>query len=353
VFSGAFYSKSHNKVMYVTGDVRTMNANAQWPVLSFNDLRPAKPNMARLYVAGGSMTITNQSLNLSRKDACFRVAEGASLIFLNGPNAKYQWTQAPSRIVVDGTMDVRAPFVGGCDQVYGGSGTLKLASLSPSTASSCVMLTDSLTVESPGEWPTVDSDGADTPLILEARSGRPVVHAESGWAYGPASGTTTTTAAADRAAYVHDGATLAVEPGGGIATFVDPVDGAGTLEITNGTLKVTGGISSETSLAVAANGTFAWDEATAVAGLTAAAGGTLAYYGEPLTVSGDVSLAGVVIQDADGVAEASGWHRVLVAKSFDGDPVIPSIWETRIVELDGGMVAFEVHAERGTLIIVR
>ena len=130
--------------------------------------------------------------------------------------------------------------------------------------------------------------------------------------------------------------------------------GPGTLEITNGTLRVTGGIASETSLAVAANATFAWDADTEVAGLAVATGGTLSFAGGVLAVADDVSVADVTLQDAgNALAGGSGWHRVLVAKSVAGEPVMPPSWEARLVSLDGGRVALELHDVRGTCIIFR
>ena len=265
----------------------------------------------------------------------------------------YQWTAKPARIVLDGTLDLQAPFVGGADQSYGGEGTLKIVSLKPSTAASRINLSDTLTVEAPASWPTVDADGAETPLTLGASSGRPVIRAANGWTYGPAEGVEVSPSA-DRAAYIRAGATLAVEPGGGVATFADPVSGPGTLEITNGALRVTGGIAPETSLAVAANAAFTWDADTEVAGLSVAPGGTLAFARGVLAVADDVSLADVTLRDAGNVlAGGSGWHRVLVAKSVAGEPVMPPSWEARLVSLDGGRVALELHDVRGTMLIFR
>ena len=355
VVSGTLASKYDSCVMQVSGDVRTTHANAQFPKLSFITLSPAKPNRSRLFVAGGALTFTSQEAALNRADATFYVAKGATLTFKNGTaSSMYQWTAKPARIVLDGTLDLQAPFVGGADQSYGGEGKLKIASLKPSTAASRVNLSDTLTVEAPAAWPTVDADGAETPLTLGASSGRPVIRAANGWTYGPAAGTTTATTPADRAAYIRAGATLAVEPGGGVATFADPVAGLGTLEITNGTLRVTGGIAPETSLAVAANASFTWDADTEVAGLLVAPGGTLAFAGGVLAVADDVSLADVTLQDAgNALAGGSGWHRVLVAKSVAGKPVMPPSWEARLVSLDGGSVALELHDVRGTMLIFR
>ena len=73
-----------------------------------------------------------------------------------------------------------------------------------------------------------------------------------------------------------------------------------------------------------------------------------------LEVADDVSLADVKLRDENStLAGGSGWHRILVAKSVTGEPVMPPSWETRLVELDGGRVALELHDVRGTVIIFR
>ena len=345
---------NQNKTMYICGDIRLDGeSNKSWPNLVLVTKASSLPQTC-LSVMCGTMTFANQTSALTIPNAGFRVAKGATLSFPKGSSsARYQWAKLPQLIVVDGTLDIQAPFFGGKDQVYGGEGTLRVSQPWPSVASSRISLVDTLTLDSAAVWTTVRSDSVATPLLLGASSGRPVIHAANGWTYGPAEGVEVSPSA-DRAAYIRTGATLAVEPGGGIATFVDPVAGPGTLEITNGTLKVTGGIASETSLAVAANGTFAWDTDTEVAGLTVATGGTLSFAGNVLTVDDDVSLAGVTLNDANNtLAGGSGWHRVLVAKSVLGEPVMPPSWETRLVPLAGDMVALELHDVRGTMLIFR
>ena len=73
-----------------------------------------------------------------------------------------------------------------------------------------------------------------------------------------------------------------------------------------------------------------------------------------LAVADDVSLADVTLQDAgNALAGGSGWHRILVAKSVAGEPVMPPSWEARLVPLDGGSVALELHDVRGTMLIFR
>lgn len=348
------FAGNANRTMYICGDVRLDGASDKaWPNLVLVGKSDTLPQTC-LSVLNGTMTFGNQTSALTIRNAGLRVSKGATLSFPKGTSSsRYQWTQLPQLIVVDGTLDIQAPFFGGKNQTYGGEGTLTVSQPWPSVASSRVSLVDTLTLESPAVWTTVRSDSVATPLLLGASSGRPVIRAANGWTYGPAEGVEVSPSA-DRAAYIAAGATLAIEPGGGVATFADPVAGPGTLEITNGTLKVTGGIAPETSLAVAANGTFAWDADTEVAGASVATGGTLSFAGAVLTVDDDVSLAGVTLRDANNtLAGGSGWHRVLVAKSVSGEPVMPPSWETRLVPLNGDMVALELHDVRGTMLIFR
>jgi len=362
VLSGGFESKSANKVMYAKGDIRChlsgkSAAASRWPILQLQAAAEGR-HWTRLSVMDGAMAFTNQTTAFSVPQAGFRVAKGATLTFQTGTaSAMYQWTATPQRIVVDGTLDVQAPFVGGgARQLYGGEGVIRIASLRPSTGATSVEFGDTLSIEAPASWPTVAATGADAPLRLAARSGRPVIHAASGWTYGPVSGTSTTTEPADRAAYIYAGATLAVEPGGGVATFADPVEGPGTLEITNGTLKIEGGISPETKIAVAANGAFVWNSSASLAGLSIAEGGALVFSNPAvLTVADDVSLSGVALRVPGGsMSGMEGWTRLLVAKSISGTPQHPkSNWEFRIKALDNGMDALEVREHSGMIIVVR
>ena len=241
-------------IMHVCGDIRT-TGYVTYPRLAFTK-RPAKPDMSRLFVEAGRVTITNQTGAFDVKNAGFRVASGAMLTF-RGPNSAdgtfYQWTAEPQKIVVDGTMRIESRLRGGACQQYGGAGTLFITrTMYPATAASALEFADTLSVNLPDVWRTVSTSfspaGANTPLTLVARSGRPVLCVPDGWTYGPAANITTTTTPADRAAYVHAGATLAIDATGGTVTFEDPVAGPGTLEIVGGALAVPGGISPETKL---------------------------------------------------------------------------------------------------------
>lgn len=360
VFSGGFSSKSANKIMYVRGGIHCHHGtvsenNRRWPKLQLQSAVEARDRTC-FALMDGEMTFTNQTDSLSVAQTSLRVAEGATLTFMGTALSKYQWTAEPRRIVVDGTLDVQSPFMGGgVRQIYGGDGTIRIASLQPSTGATSVEIGDTLTVDAPASWPTVAS-GADTPLTLAARSGRPVIHATNGWTYGPAEGSSPTTTPAERAAFIRPEATLAVEPGGGVATFVDPVAGSGTLEITNGTLRVEGGISPETRLAVAPDGAFECGSPASFAGLSVAEGGTLLFSDLVVaTVADDVSLSGVRLRVSESLfAGRTGWMRLLVAKSISGAPRLPnSNWKSRVVRLDDGTDAFEVCAGFGMVVILR
>ena len=317
-------------IMHVCGDIRT-TGYVTYPRLAFTK-RPAKPDMSRLFVEAGRVTITNQTGAFDVKNAGFRVASGAMLTF-RGPNSAdgtfYQWTAEPQKIVVDGTMRIESRLRGGACQQYGGAGTLFITrTMYPATAASALEFADTLSVNLPDVWRTVSTSfspaGANTPLTLVARSGRPVLCVPDGWTYGPAANITTTTTPADRAAYVHAGATLAIDATGGTVTFEDPVAGPGTLEIVGGALAVPGGISPETTLKVGAQGAFEWRSALTLARLETENGAELRFTdtAEILTVSGEVSLAGVTLRAPESAFDSlSRQTRVLVADSISGLPV--------------------------------
>ena len=120
-----------------------------------------------------------------------------------------------------------------------------------------------------------------------------------------------------------ESATLAIDATGGTATFEDPVAGPGTLEIVGGALAVPGGISPETKLKVGAQGAFEWRSALTLAGLETENGAELRFTdsAEILTVSGEVSLAGVTLRAPESAFDSLNRQtRVLVADSISGLP---------------------------------
>ena len=356
-----FIAKTENKILTVKGDVRCNNGTVsttyrKWPKLAFATQKDR--NWSRFSVMGSSMSITNQTAAFSVAKASLRVEKDATLVFNNGtPSSKYQWTAEPHRIMVYGTLRIEAPFVGGAHQMYGGDGTLEIkSSIQPSTAATRIGLTDGLLVKLSAAWPTVASTGADTPITIAAYSGRPVLHTARNWTYGPEAGTVTATTPAERAVFIRPEATLVVEPNGGIATFADPVTGPGTLEITNGTLVVQGGISADTHVAVAADAAFDLGASDAsLAGIDVADGGALIFSGGMCTVSGDVSMSGAELQISAGMmGSGPGWKRLLVAQSISGTPTLPGPnWESRTIALEDGTIAFEVRIVRGTCMTLR
>ena len=359
VFGGslAVDGKDANKAQtMVCGDIRTTGTIAA-RMLGFT-ARPAKPDMSRLFVENGSVTITNQAQAFAVPNSGFRVASGATLTINHATGTFYQWTAVPQKIVVDGTMQIDAVVKGGgARQLYGGSGALVISqTMQPSTGATPLEFSDTLSVTLPATWQTVASTGADAPLTLAARGGRPVLHVASGWTYGPASGVATTTAASDRAAYIHEGATLAIDANGGTATFEDPVAGPGKLEIASGTLSVPGGISSETSLKVASGATFAWSAATAVAGLEAASGATLRVVDatKPLAVAGAVDLTGVTIDvTGAGTPTAGNALRILSAAAIVGQPtVVGAQGIVQVVTGADGTATLEIARPRKGVIIM-
>ena len=359
VFGGSLVmegSNAKNGRLKICGDIRT-TGTIKTKVIDFT-ARKTKPEMSRLFVESGSVTLTNQTLSLGIKNSGFRVAAGAVLTFETTSAAVYQWTNMPQKIIIDGTMSIACPVKGGgADQTYGGSGTLSISgTLTPAKGATAIGFSDALAVNLPSVWETVASSGVNTPLTLAGIGGRPVLHVADGWRYGAAAGVSTTTTAADRAAYIHAGATLAVDANG-TATFADPVAGPGTLEVAGGTVKTPGGISSETTLAVASGATFEWDDETTVAGLVATNGATLRCTDQTKTlkVSGIANLSGAVI-DGSAITFVPGHKTIKLfeAASVVGLPVVRGVRaNVTVTPLATGGVAVNIENAQGLFLIFR
>ena len=313
---------------------------------------------------GASMTVTQQDgmLTASASGSMFQngsmlnVEAGATLTFAAGTGAEYKWDcQSPGRSVVDGTLDVLAPYVNAANVVYGGSGRINVSEFRCSSAAGSLGLAGTVNLYPPAAWNTVDSYGANSPFVLKAYDS-PTVHLAGDWTYGPAaavSGTTTTTAS-NRACRVASDATLTIDGGGHVATFADPVYGFGALAVTNGTLRLVGDSDATLALSVRNGGTLAWSTARTVRSLSLAAGAKLAFPTEgALHVGGDVDLAGVsVVHDDESFAATRGWYTVMSSSgSISGASTGSSSISLRVVEAAGGS-ELQARYNRGAVVIV-
>ena len=352
--------------MHVGGDVRFAKSGLSIPRLVIQSLGGGDARFgSRLTLLSGS------SLTVSRQDgivtygtagamfangASFNVEAGATLTFAAGSGAEYKWScSQPGKSIIDGTLDILAPYVNAANVVYGGSGRINVSEFRCSSAAGSMELSGSLNLYPPAVWNTVDSYGADAPFVLKAYDS-PTIHLPSNWTYGPAAAVTniTTSTASNRACMIAKGATLTINGNGHTATFSDPVNGVGTLAITNGTLQLPGGANAALTLAIRSDGILSWNTAVTVGSLDMTPGATLAYgFGPPLTVNGDIDLTGILLDaDAQVFRATSRWNELLVAKNgtISGTPVVSSAWRTTIANTPEGQVFLARYFDGLTII---
>ena len=357
------YDSSASCKMRIVGDVR-FGKTISWTRADFGTSSGDYAHLSfgsRITVLdGGSLTYTNQTIAFAVPYAGFRVNEGGTLTFSNGGLVDfYKWnsTAYGAKNTIDGTMNIDVPLCGGNDHSFGGSGTLNLTSLQPASNAqtysnanrSRVSFGDTLTVHASSDWTTV-AEGADYPLVIRAY-GTPTIRTDGDWTYGPAAGFTPASSAEVRAAEIAKAATLTVDPSGGTATFADPVAGKGTLAITNGTLRVEGGVAETLGIAVKAGGVLEWGVSQSLRAVACEAGGALRFTAfAPLTVSGSVDLGSLSLEwPADlNLLSAPRWHTVLVSKAgFTGSLAgMSSPCSVRVVETEDGF-ALQLRKEVG------
>ena len=331
-----FQKTSATGTIGISGDVR-FGALVTFPQFNFNVWNNGYGHLTCgshfTILSGGDVTFTNQTTAFTASYSGFRVKAGGALTFLNGSDsARYMWNSTSgswdvlaysAKSTIDGTMDVRAPLTGGSDQAFGGSGTLRIASVKPSNntrayateARSRISFGDTLTVHASSDWTTV-AEGADYPLVIRAY-GTPTIRTDGDWTYGPTAGFASAVAAKWRAAEVCKTAVLTVDPSGGTATFADPVIGKGTLAITNGVLLTTGGVTNTLGIAVKANGVYELSAPQTLRALSCEAGGLLRFTASaPLTVKETVNLDGMTLAWSENLGfPTRRWQTIITSKT--------------------------------------
>ena len=302
--------------------------------------------------------VTKQTTSLSDVvGAGFRVCEGAKLTFDGSSGARLQWINDSQCNIIDGTLDVLAPFYGCGNQFYGGRGTVwatneQVVTTYSAGRNSRVYFQDALDVNL-ADWRTATLNrDADLAIALGAR-GTPVFHVKDGWTYGPETGVETATTADLRAFRVEKGAVATIDPDGGEVFFKDIVTGSGTLAIAGGTLALAPASANTARIAVDADSTLEVSGATEVGAVAGEAGATIHLAdGACLIASGVCELNGVKIVPVGNFTGA--WLTWLVVKdggSLSGTPVLPQGVKVRTKEVDGG-VAYQIR-EGGLSIILR
>ena len=292
--------------IHIGGDVRFAKSGLTVPRIVMPSIGGGDARLgSRLtLLSGADMTVSTQDGKIAydgndqsmfSDGASLNIVEGATLTFAAGSGAVYKWKcSQPGKSIIDGTLNILAPYVNAANVVYGGSGRINVSEFRCSSAAGSLGLAGSVNLYPPAAWNTVDSYGVNAPFILRAYDA-PTVHLSDDWTYGPASAVagTTTSAASDRACVIADGAALTIEAGGHVGTFVDPVSGRGTLTVTNGTLKLAAVCDPQLSLAVRNGGSLAWSVPMSVVGLEMDCGATLRFMLDaPLTVEGDIHIDG-------------------------------------------------------------
>ena len=270
---------------------------------------------------GGSILYTNQHAAVSQAHTGFRVEEGGELKFDNGSGkAVFLWkTGCNAYHTVNGVMDINIPCCGGGSQSFCGEGELNMHSFVPSNDVSKISFGGNLSVNLPGQWPTVTANAPDCPLTFKVY-GTPVFRTEGDWEYGVFEEVANPIEAGKRAAEICKGATLTFDPNGGNVTFDDPLHGKGVIAVTNGTLRIPGGVASSIGVEVRDGGVYEWSDAHELRSLVCAAGSKLRFSG-PITVKERVNLNNVNIEWAEGVSpgRAKSWMTLFISKSgFEG-----------------------------------
>ena len=334
--------------MTVAGDVRFARSGLTVPRLVMREdaANGGSRGSCMTLLPGASMTVTSQDESYIRDatgkmfydGSMLNIEAGATLTFEAAAGAAYKWSCAkPGRSIVNGTLDILAPYVNAANVVYGGSGRINVSEFRCSSVAGSLGLSGKVNLYPSSDWNTVDSYGPDSPFVLKAYDS-PTIRLSGGWTYGPASevsGTTTTTAA-DRKCAIAEEAVLTIDGCGHEATFTDPVGGLGTLAVTNGTLRIGGDSDATLAFSVRRGGTLAWTAARTIRALSLAEGAKLVFPTTGiLSVDGDVDLSGVsVAADEASFKETRGWRTVLSSTgSITGVPtgrgsVVLSVSET-------------------------
>ena len=340
-----------NGGLYIKGDVRFGIVFAQPKLSAFFDSQYPAIMSSFTVIPGGDFTFMKQNANIGlSKHGMFRVAENATLTFASDSAAFYCLATCAPASFINGTMNINVPFYGGVNQGYRGKGTLNIASTRSGTASSRVEFGGALTVR-PASWSTVTADNAAAAVAISVR-GRPTLKVSDGWTYGPASGVSTTTTADERALRVEAGSVLTVDPAGGTAVFSEMLAGEGRLAVTNGSVRLDGGLAAETTLVIGEDGFYEVSGTQALGGSIEGAGGRLVFaLPATLGVGGDADFGGMTV-DIAGAGASSGWQTLVECSgNVAGSPAVPVGWKSRVIERDGKNL-LQVKA-LGTLLLLR
>jgi hypothetical protein len=226
--------------------------------------------------------------------------------------------------------------------------------LIPSSYKSLLSFGEKLTVNLSSKWTTITSAATNTPLTLRVY-GTPTICTEGDWDYGVFEEIETPISADKRSAQITSNAVLTLNPNQGVATFTDPVSGKGTVAITNGTLRMTGGVSPSIGVDVRDGGVYEWNTAHELRSLNCAPGSKL-LFAAPITVKERVSLDNIDLEWVKGTSpeRTKVWTTLFVSKTgFDGDIAsFSKLYYTRTVQTENGY-EYQIRPKIGTVLTFR
>lgn len=343
-----YYDKVPAGILNICGDIR-ISGTPSYPQVCLRGSASASAQSTQLTILpGGSLTLTNQTMELGRANSSIRVCQSGRLTFRRGSdNAIYWWNNVPGRNVVDGTLEIGVPYHGGRDQIYGGAGVMTLAEIRPESTSS-LTLADAIAVEMTKDW-TTTSDAENSLSLKVAPFSSPVVRVFSDWTYGPAEDLGALDPCDDRALVVGREAMLTIDANGNAVTFADSVAGEGTLAITNGTLRLPSG-STVSMLRLDTGSVLEVSGDLSVNGLAADGGMVRFASSSSVSCASSLNLESMRLVVDGGLTRR--WRTLFTAPQISGMPIVPASSEIRIEKTADG-AAFQMRAVFGSVVVVR
>ena len=341
---GMFYpSNANEKDMTISGDVRYGGSNVSTPIYHITLLDPYKdaPFTRLTIMNGGNMKVSQQirvvDYQASSASTSIRIDEGGTLTFAGGGAQYFGWNNKPTMNIIDGTLVLECPIVGGVDQMYVGKGTMKVSTVRPQTADSRVTIGGGLTLEAPA-WTTVNTTDPTKAFALSVES-TATLRATADFTYGAADGLGDGVDADVRAIEVAAGAEVLVDGNGHLVTFADNIAGSGRMVLSNGTFSIEGSASG--TIVVTSDATLCLGREMAADAFEFQSGATLSVSGAGSisVASGDIDLSGVKLT-YDGISDGV-WY--LLARTGSGTisgDLDGNRYEQKIVVFDGASTLY-------------
>lgn len=202
------------RAMYFRGDV-LVGGEAKVKTMTFNG------TTALRVLSGGSLAVSGQ-VTANNGSGTIVVEGGGTMTFAAGDGAAFAYSTAECRHVVDGLLDIKAPFGGSTDIGFIGTGVVQVARIvAPDAGTSAVKLSGGVTFR-PAAWET----DAITLAVPAGEEGVLLVDAD---------------ATGDLGGLISVGRDAKlVKTGAGSLRFAAPATVDGTVDVQSGLIEVTG-----------------------------------------------------------------------------------------------------------------